>query len=166
VPGSADSHLGLGPGWSSAANSPFRLHKSWVHEGGISSPCIAHWPRGISDRGKLRHTPAHFIDVLPTLVDLAGGEKPPTLGKSLAQVFAKDKPIEREYLFFHHLDNRALRVGDWKIVTNGKGPWELYNLKTDRGETANLAAREPERAKAMAEQWERLNKEFEVQRGS
>jgi arylsulfatase len=166
VPGSADSHLGLGPGWSSAANSPFRLHKSWVHEGGISSPCIAHWPRGITDRGKLRHTPVHFIDVLPTLVELAGGEKPPTLGKSLAQAFAKDKPIEREYLFFHHMDNRALRVGDWKVVTNGQGPWELYNLKTDRGETANLASREPERAKAMAEQWERVNKQFEAQRGS
>jgi arylsulfatase A-like enzyme len=166
VPGSADSHLGLGPGWSSAANSPFRMHKSWVHEGGISSPCIVHWPRGIKDRGKVRHTPAHFIDVLPTLVDIAGGAKPPTLGKSLKPAFAKDRIIERDALFFHHLENRALRVGDWKIVTNGSGPWELYNIRTDRGETTNLATRDPARAAAMAAVWERMNKEFGAQRAS
>ncbi|MSV32920.1 MAG: arylsulfatase [Bryobacterales bacterium] len=164
VPGSADSHLGLGPGWSSAANSPFRMHKSWVHEGGISSPCIVHWPRGITDKGKLRHTPAHFIDILPTLADLAGAAKPPTLGKSLVPAFAKDRAIERDFIFFHHLDNRAIRVGDWKLVANGKGPWELYNLKADRGETTNLVTREPGRAKLMAEHWERLNKEFAAQR--
>lgn len=166
TPGSADSHLGLGPGWSSAANAPFRLHKSWVHEGGISSACIVHWPRGITDKGKLRHTPTHLIDVLPTLVDLAGGKQPPTPGKSLVPAFAKDRPIEREALFFHHLDNRAIRVGDWKLVSNSKGPWELYNLKTDRGETTNLAAREPARAKALEEHWHRLDKQFEAQRTS
>ncbi|MBL8241837.1 MAG: arylsulfatase [Bryobacterales bacterium] len=164
VPGSADSHLGLGPGWSSAANSPFRLHKSWVHEGGISSPCIVHWPRGISAKGELRHTPAHFIDVLPTLVALAGGAKPPTPGLSLLPAFAKDRTLEREALFFHHLDNRAIRLGDWKLVTNGKGPWELYNLKADRGETLNLAEREPARVKAMEAYWEKLSREFAAQR--
>ncbi|MCC6536819.1 MAG: arylsulfatase [Bryobacterales bacterium] len=164
VPGSADSHLGLGPGWSSAANSPFRLHKSWVHEGGISSPCIVHWPRGITAKGQLRHAPVHFIDVLPTLVDLAGGAKPPTPGLSLTPAFAKDRSLPREALFFHHLDNRALRAGDWKLVSNGKGPWELYDLKADRGETTNRAAREPARAKAMEAHWERLSKEFAAQR--
>jgi arylsulfatase len=166
VPGSADSHLGLGQGWSSAANSPFRMHKSWVHEGGISSPCIVHWPRGIKDRGKVRHTPAHFIDVLPTLIDIGGGAKPPTLGKSLRPAFAKDRIIERDALFFHHLENRALRVGDWKIVTNGTGPWELYNIRIDRGETTNLATRDPARAAAMAAVWERMNKDFAAQRVS
>jgi len=164
VPGSADSHLGLGPGWSSAANSPFRLHKSWVHEGGISSPCVVHWPREIKDRGKVRHTPAHFIDILPTLVDLAGGKQPPTLGKSLRPAFAKDITIEREALFFHHLDNRAIRVGDWKLVSNGKGPWELYNLKTDRGESINLAKNEPSRVEQMAAHWDRLSAAFAAQR--
>lgn len=165
TPGSADSHLGLGPGWSSAANSPFRLHKSWVHEGGISSPCVVHWPRGIAAKGALRHTPAHFIDILPTFVEVAGGEAPPTLGKSLVPGFGKDRTIEREALFFHHLDNRALRVGDWKVVTNGKGPWELYNVKNDRGETVNLAAREPERLAEMAAHWQRLSDAFAAQRG-
>ncbi len=164
APGSADSHLGLGPGWSSAANAPFRLHKSWVHEGGISSPCIVHWPAGIAARGQVRHTPAHFIDLLPTLVDLAGGAAPPTPGKSLVPAFARDKAIPREALFFHHLDNRAIRVGDWKLVSNGKGPWELYNLKTDRGETTNLAARQPARVKELAAHLERLSADFAAQR--
>ncbi|MBC8166870.1 MAG: sulfatase-like hydrolase/transferase, partial [Bryobacteraceae bacterium] len=72
-PGSARTSLGVGPGWSSCANTPFRLHKSWLHEGGISSPMIVHWPRGIQDKNKLRHNSGHFVDVLPTLVQLAGG---------------------------------------------------------------------------------------------
>jgi arylsulfatase len=72
-PGSARTHLGLGPGWASCSNAPFRLHKSWVNEGGIASPLIVHWPDGIKDAGRLRHDPCHFVDVLPTVVDLAGG---------------------------------------------------------------------------------------------
>ena len=73
APGSAKSHLCLGPGWSSAANTPFRLHKSWVHEGGIASPWIMHWPNGISRKNQLVHTPCHFVDILPTLIELSGG---------------------------------------------------------------------------------------------
>jgi arylsulfatase A-like enzyme len=119
-PGSAGSHLCLGPGWSSAANTPFRLHKSWVHEGGIASPLIVHWPNGIKDAGKLRHNPCHFIDVLPTLLDLAGGKPdapgqdgaPPLTGKSLNSVFERDNTVGRDCLYFHHSNNRAIRVGD------------------------------------------------------
>jgi len=171
APGSARSHLCLGPGWSSAANSPFRLHKSWNHEGGISSPMIVHWPAGISGGGGLRRTPCHFIDILPTFVDLAGGGKaeskpgsPPLPGRSLVPALARDNTIPRENLFFHHLDNRALRVGDWKVVSAGpKGPWELYDLKTDRGETTNLAEKHPDRLAEMTRQWEKLETEFVAQ---
>jgi arylsulfatase len=170
-PGSAGSHLGLGPGWSSAANSPFRYHKSWVHEGGVSSPCVVHWPAGISQQGKLRHTPCHFIDIVPTLADLAGNDRPhakekapPLPGRSLRSALARDVNIPRDYVFFHHLDNKALRQGDWKIVTNGNAPWELFNLRRDRGETTNLAASQPERLKRMASTWESLSREFERQR--
>ena len=80
-PGSARTFLGLGPGWSTNSNAPFRLHKSWLHEGGIASPLIVHWPNGIKDRNALRHDPCHFIDVVPTLVDLAGGGKPDRVGQ-------------------------------------------------------------------------------------
>ena len=79
LPAPREAFLGLGPGWASCSNAPFRLHKSWVNEGGIASPLIVHWPTGIKEQDKLRHDPCHFVDVLPTLVDLAGG-KPRTDG--------------------------------------------------------------------------------------
>jgi arylsulfatase len=169
IPGSARSHLCLGPGWASAANAPFRLHKSWVHEGGISSPLIAHWPNGIKDDGKLRHTPCHFIDVLPTLVELGGGEPataarngaPALPGRSLASAFTQDGSIEREYLYFHHANNRALRAGDEKIVAAGAtGPWELYDMRSDRSEGRNLALARPERVSALGARWREIDEEF------
>ena len=144
-PGSAQTHLGLGPGWASCSNAPFRLHKSWVNEGGIASPMIVHWPNGIKDAGKLRHDPCHFVDVLPTLVDLAGGSAvpeggPPLAGRSFAPALRKDGAVPREFLYFNHNDNRAIRVGDWKLIATGKdGPWELYDLSKDRCEQHDLA---------------------------
>ncbi|MFN0079297.1 MAG: arylsulfatase [Prosthecobacter sp.] len=178
--GAAASYLCLGPGGSTVSNTPFRRHKIWVHEGGISTPFIAHWPQGIAAKGELRHTPGHVIDVVPTLLALAGaGAEPSALwraqpqdaplfpGRSLVPAFAKDETISRDFLFWHHSGNRALREGDWKIVSaadNGDA-WELYNLSNDRAESNNLAAKEPERLKAMAERWERLEKEFVAQAG-
>ncbi len=171
VPGSWASHLCLGAGWASAANSPFRRAKSWVHEGGIASPMIVQWPSGIQARGELRRTPCHFVDILPTLADLAGVQSPaahagapPLPGRSLVPAFANDKVIEKEYLFFHHSNNRALRQGDWKIVAAGsEGPWELYDLAKDRGETNDLSRRESARVAAMAHEWTRLQEQFVAQ---
>jgi len=95
-PKAALTHLCLGPGWSTAANTPFRLRKSWVHEGGISSPWIMHWPKGITDKEKLRHTPCHLVDLVPTMLYLAGA--PPLSGKSLAPALTKNVPIARDLL--------------------------------------------------------------------
>jgi arylsulfatase len=75
-PGSGGSFLCLGPGSSTAANTPFRLHKSWVHEGGISTPLIVHWPKGIRAKGELRHAVGHVIDIVPTVLELAGAQSP------------------------------------------------------------------------------------------
>jgi len=168
--GGPKSFLGLGPGWSTCANTPMRLHKSWNHEGGISSPCVVHWPAGIRSKGALRHNLAHFIDICPTLMDLAGattaathnGLTPPAFpGRSLRPAFARDGAVAHDYLFFHHLENKALRVGDWKISSAGEGgAWELYDLRGDRGETRNLASRYPERVKEYAEMWERAEAQF------
>ena len=164
--GSARSFLGLGPGWSSCANAPFRLHKSWVNEGGIASPLIVHWPNGIKDQNKLRHDPCHFVDVLPTLVDLAGGSTaadgaPPLAGRSLAPALNKDGAAPREFLYFNHSNNRAIRVGDWKLIATGQtGPWELYDLSKDRCEQRDLAAAQPGRAQKLAAMWTEHDTEF------
>jgi arylsulfatase len=164
VPGSAGSFLCLGPGWSTFSNTPFRRHKTWTHEGGISTPLIVKWPEGIKSPGEFRHDVAHVIDVTPTILELAGAKKgdgfsdapAPPPGLSLVPAFARDGTVKHESVWWLHEINRALRVGDWKIVASGKeSPWELYDLSKDRAESNNLAASMPEKAKELAAEWER-----------
>ncbi len=161
--GSAASYLCLGPGFSSAANTPFRRHKTWVHEGGISTPLIVHWPKGIAARGELRHTPAHLVDIVPTLLEVTGAKKPETWegepipeapGFSLVPALAKDEIIVRDSLWWLHEGNRAIRVGDWKLVAAKDDPWELYDLSTDRAESQNLAPRYPNKVKELEKAWQ------------
>lgn len=176
APGSARTFLCLGPGWSTVANTPLRLHKSWVHEGGISTPLIVNWPKGIAARGELRHAVGHVIDLVPTLLELAGGRAsptwngasaPPLPGHSLVPALAGDVPIARDFLFFSHIDNHALRMGDWKLVATRADPsaWQLFDLKQDRSETVDLAARQPDRVRQMAAQWQQLDAQFRRQSG-
>lgn len=169
APGSAASYLCLGPGFSSACNTPFRRHKTWVHEGGISTALIVHWPAGIQAKGELRHTPSHVIDFVPTILDITGIQKPaqwegeeipPAPGRSLAPAFAKDTAIERDSLWWLHEGNRAVRVGDWKLVAAKDDPWELYDLKTDRAEQNNLAAKMPDKARELEQAWQRQTDDF------
>ncbi len=172
-PGSAASHLCLGPGWSTVANTPFRRHKTWVNEGGISTPLIAHWPRGIAARGELRHNPGHVIDLVPTILEAAGVPRPdprsaeasghsipPLPGKSLLPAFARDGSVTREAIWWEHEGNRAIRVGDEKLVAAKGKPWELYDLATDRTETRDLASQQPEKVRELAGHWQRMHDEF------
>jgi arylsulfatase len=170
--GSAKTFLSLGPGWSSAANTPFRLHKSWVHEGGISTPLIVHWPLGISARGELRQNPGHLIDLAPTILDLAGGKWPETYdsqplpvppGKSLVSAFARDRSVNHEAFWWYHDGNRAVRVGDWKLLADHESPWELYDLRTDRSESNNLAATHPEKVEELEQAWTKRLEAFRAQ---
>ena len=166
--GTGATFLSIGPGWSSLANTPFRRHKTWVHEGGISTPCIVHWPMGIAARNELRQTPGHLIDLVPTIIEAAGGKRldigkeVPTLpGKSLFPALRADVAIARESLWWLHEGNRALRVGDWKIVAAGRdSPWELYDLKTDRSESRNLAKEQPEKVRELVANWEKQRNEY------
>lgn len=168
--GTGATFLSIGPGWSSLANTPFRRHKTWVHEGGISTPLIVHWPKGIAARGELRHTVGHVIDLLPTIFEATGGKRfttwegkpvPPAPGKSLVPVFRKDGTITRDSLWWLHEGNRALRVGNWKIVAAGKkNPWELYDLSSDRSETRNQAKDRPDKVRELAALWQRQFEEY------
>jgi arylsulfatase len=167
--GSATTFPCLGPGWSSCSNTPFRRHKTWVHEGGISTPLIVHWPQGIAAKGELRHSPGHVIDIVPTILDVTGAPRittweekpvPSAPGKSLVATFKSNAPLERESLWWLHEGNKALRQGNWKIVATKNGGWELYNLATDRGEMLNLATQEPARVQQMAALWQKQHDEF------
>ena len=162
-PGSAPTYLCLGPGWSSACNTPFRRHKTWVHEGGCATPFIAHWPAGIKDRNAIRRTPAHVIDLAPTLLDLAGlkpSRKVPTPGRSLRPTFAVDLDALHEELWWLHEGHRALRKGSWKLVAAKGDPWELYNLSEDRTETRNLADIHPDRVEDLQKRWQAMAASF------
>ena len=177
--GSEMSHLCLGPGWSSCSNAPFRRHKIWVHEGGVSTPLVASWPNGVKARGELRHDMGHVIDFLPTLLDLAGvcpennplpEGAPPLPGKSLLPSLEQDGSVAPDHIYFHHEGNRALRVGDWKLVNESKvnrgtndNPWALYDLATDRCEMVDLSSEKPERCKQMQARWQACENDYRNQ---
>lgn len=162
APGSAATFLCLGPGFSSASNTPFRRHKTWMHEGGISTPLVVHWPAGIAAKGELRQTPSHVIDVVPTILEAAGVELPgdrqgtsfpKAPGVSLVPAFASDVPLQRMPLWWLHEGNRALRDGDWKLVAAKGEPWQLYDMRTDRAEQHDLASERPEKAQELEAKW-------------
>src|SRR5436190_2813253 len=184
-PGSAGTHYCLGPGWSTVANTPFRMHKTWVHEGGIATPLVVHWPSGISARGELRKNPGHVIDLVPTILEVAGGKRlgsvdgktvPPSPGRSIAPAFAKDNSAPHDYLWWSHEGSRAIRVGDYKLVAaspslRGRGaardedeqkpgPWELFNLADDRAESNNLAGKMPDKVRELSALWSQREAEF------
>ncbi len=175
--GAATSYLCLGPGFSTASNTPFRRHKFWTHEGGITTPLIAYWPEGITAKGEFRHAMTHVIDIVPTCLDVAGieaisernGYKAPEMpGESLVPVFYSDKKIHEE-VFFSHQGNKALRQGKWKAVYSPHvdGKWQLYNMEEDRTELNDLTGGffpfgDPEWKKAKQEQLEQMKKRWET----
>jgi arylsulfatase A-like enzyme len=164
VPGAPDSFIAYGQGWANVSNTPFREYKHWVHEGGISTPLIAHWPDGIRNRGDgIVRDPAHLIDVMATAVDVTGasypvevdGRKiPPMEGVSLRPTFEGRKLRRPQPIFWEHEGNRAVREGRWKLVAKESQPWELYDMETDRTEQNDLASAQPERVKELSAKWD------------
>jgi arylsulfatase A-like enzyme len=168
--GSAATFLSLGPAWSNAANTPFRRHKIWTHEGGIATPLIARWPAGIPGAGELRHAVGHVIDLAPTILKLAGGtwpnesegkNLPPHPGHDLSPTFKEDVAINRDCLWWLHDKNRAIRQGDWKLVAAHDEQWQLYDLAKDRAENNDLSAKYPEKAKELLDLWQQKLAEFQ-----
>jgi arylsulfatase A-like enzyme len=162
--GSARSTVFCGESWAWMQNTPFRKYKHYVHEGGIATPLVAHWPKGIKSRGEWCNEPAHLIDIMATCVDLSGAKAPaqykgkpvqPFEGVSLRPIFA-GKPLNRSKpIFWEHEGNAAAREGDWKITRLGyNAQWELHNLKSDRTEQENVAADHPDKVRSLAAKWD------------
>ncbi len=159
MPGGEHTFQSYGLAWANASNTPFRLYKQQVHEGGIATPLIAHWPAGLRTApGALSHAPGHVVDLMPTLLELAGASHPPARGgrpsrklrgESLAPLL-RGADRERGPIFWEHQGNRAVRQGRFKLVSRWRGGWELYDLEADRTELRDLAAEQPERVRTLA----------------
>ncbi len=181
--GPADTYLSYLKPWANLSNTPFQKYKNFSFEGGISTPLIVHWPNGIKSKGELRREPGHEIDIMPTLVELAGASYPkefnhdtitPVSGVSLVPGFA-DKPLPERAIYFEHEANRAMRLGKWKIDSGGilegpygkwktyvELPWRLYDLENDRSELMDISAQYPDQVKKMVAMWEEWAKKDHV----
>ncbi|MCL3779531.1 arylsulfatase [Prolixibacteraceae bacterium JC049] len=174
TPGDVNSYQSYGRGWANASNTPFCYFKQWVHEGGISTPFIAHWPKRIKQSGKIVRQQAYITDIMATMVDLADAKYPkqyngeqivPMHGKSLTPIFDGKKRKGHDLIFWEHFGNMAVIDGNWKLVSQrkeGKGKWSLYNLSTDRAEQHNLANEKPKLAKRLLKEYIRWAKETGV----
>jgi len=163
MPGPEDTYIAYGLNWANVSNTPFREYKHLVHEGGISTPLIAHWPTGLKTSGRIEHQPGHLIDLMATCVDLAGATYPsdvdgqpvpPMEGVSLKPAFNGGSLNRKNPIFWEHEGNRAIRSGSWKLVAKENQSWELYNLAQDRTEMHDLAKEMPDRVRELAAEWE------------
>ena len=163
MPGPINRFQMLGREWAQASNTPFKKYKTWVHEGGIASPLIVHWPRGLKERaGTMINEPAHVIDIMPTIISIVSGQ--PDLiqdGVNLLPAI-NGHTLPARLLFFEHEGYRAVRSANWKLVARQDGPWELYDIKVDRSERNNVASQFPERVLSMETEYESYARENKV----
>lgn len=170
--GPANTFVSYLQGWANASNTPFRKYKHWVNEGGISTPLIVHWPRGIQAKGAIRTQTAQLIDIMPTLAALAGARYPsvydghrilPMEGISMVPTF-DNKPLPQRPIYWEHETHRGVLWGRWKLLSTGplSTPWELYDMTSDRIEEADSASLHSDLVKRMADMWMRWAVRCEV----
>jgi arylsulfatase A-like enzyme len=160
--GAAGTYHSVGSGWANASNTPWRMYKHYSNEGGISTPCVMHWPEGLRRRGVIEHTPAHLIDLMPTIAEASGARYPqrvgsreilPMAGTSLMPPLRGEKMPERT-LYFEHEGHRAVREGRYKLTALRGEPWKLYDIETDRAEMQDVAGRHANVVERLAKKWD------------
>ena len=167
MPGPEETYQSYGLRWANASNTPFRLYKHYVHEGGIASPLIVHWPAKLKNPGTWTDQQGHLVDIMASSLDAADAEYPseyngnaitPLEGKSLLPTVTEGAAVEREAIYWEHEGNRAIRAGKWKLVSKWSEPennaWELYDLEADRTETNDLAEEHPDRVAELESMWD------------
>jgi arylsulfatase len=171
MPGTEDTYQSYGVPWANVSNTPFRLYKHWVHEGGIATPLVVSWPAVIRSGGGLVHEPGHVVDIMATCCDVAGTRYParlggfskiPTGGESLRPLLVGNGR-RRGPIFWEHEGNRAVREGKWKLVSRYPGDWELYDMEADRTEMNNLAQKNPTIVEFLARLYEDWAKRAHVE---
>ncbi|WP_127114178.1 arylsulfatase [Shimia sediminis] len=149
MPGDAGTFQSYDRPWANVSNAPFRLFKHYVHEGGISTPLVAHWPKGFAPGGTA-HAPCHVVDILPTILEVAGVDYAsevdghaiqPCQGESFLSLLRGSDWQREAPIFFEHEGNGAVRAGPFKLVRLHGRDWELYDMEADRTELNDLAGR-------------------------
>lgn len=167
IPGSNLTYNYLGNGWAGAVNTPFRYWKRESFHGGNATPFIVHWNNGINEtkKGTINHQPGHFIDIMPTVLELTNANYPetynsnniqalPAEGKSLMPLIQGEGVWNGERTFYwEHENGRAVRVGDWKLTAAVGQGWQLFNLANDYSETNNVAVEYPDKVREMRALW-------------
>jgi arylsulfatase A-like enzyme len=157
--GTEDSYQSYGGSWSNVSNTPLRRHKAFTHEGGIRTPCIVRWPKGLTQKsGSMTNEVGHIIDIMPTLCEVTGAKypdnKPKLPGKSILPALHGESLGARQ-LGWEHFGAAAWRDGDWKLVRpEEKAPWELYHISADASEMHDLIGQEKDRAANLQQAWE------------
>ncbi|NKQ55017.1 arylsulfatase [Amycolatopsis sp. K13G38] len=162
-PGAENTYASYGRAWANLSNTPFRLYKRWVHEGGIAAPFIVNWPNGGLSDGSVVRNAFQLVDVMPTLLEMAGveefsagsdGSALPLEGRSMLNAL-RGQVVDDVPLFWEHVGNGALRLGNWKIVREYPAAWELYDILSDRAESCDLAAENSWIVEELAQMWEK-----------
>ncbi|TFB51067.1 arylsulfatase [Cryobacterium tagatosivorans] len=153
APGPEEGYASYGRSWANLSNTPFRQYKRWVHEGGIASSMIASWPAGGIVEGALTATPGHVIDIAPTMLAAIGAVDDTAAGESLLPTLRGEVPTHERTMYWEHIGNAAIRRGPWKLVREDNGPWELYDIESDRAESIDLVATRPRFVAELVEEW-------------
>jgi arylsulfatase len=172
--GQAGSNSSYGSAWANLCNTPLKMYEHFCHEGGLRSPLVVHWPKGITKPGRIVRDPVHLMDIVPTILEISDSKYPsefkgqpltPLTGMSMVPTFRGEQSADR-MLAFEHQSARGLRRGDWKLVwgkrMNTDPRWELYDLSTDPSELNDQAASKPELVAELSAAWLKWAKEVGV----
>lgn len=166
-PGPETTYATYGRPWANLSNTPFREYKHWIHEGGIATPLIAHWPARLGEEPAVRTTPHQLTDIMPTVLEAAGVSYPrrfdgrdilPAEGTSMLGSLRGERAAADRVLYWEHEGNAGVRRGKWKLVRKYGLDWELFDMERDRTELDNRAGTHPELVTELAalyEEWAR-----------
>jgi arylsulfatase A-like enzyme len=168
--GSMQRYTKLGIDWANVSNTPFKLFKTNAHKGGTCTPLIAYWPKGIDGKNRISHRVGHFIDFMPTFIEISKAAYPtefndkpvvPMQGESLLSILQNKSTDRSKPIIWQFGKGKAIRYENWRLVSDAESPWSLYNMDDDKTETTDLSKKYPEivqKLDAMYQEWLKVNK--------